>query len=163
MWACIEHSRAALYPWLPWVPFVTDADTAYRFADTSAIDWDHGRAVRFAIRENATHAMLGVVGLESVQHAHKNADLGYWLRSDCARRGYMSEAGAMLLRWAFARLAIHRVRVAAATSNHASLGVIRNLGFRYEGLARQAEFCADRWLDHAIFSMLETDRIDPAK
>ena len=48
-------------------------------------------------------------------------------------------------------------RVAAATDNHASLSVIRRLGFRFEGIARQAEKCAGRWLDHAIFGMIVTD------
>ena len=51
----------------------------------------------------------------------------------------------------------HRVRVAAATDNHASLSVIGRLGFRFEGIARQAEWCDGRWLDHATFGMLATD------
>jgi ribosomal-protein-serine acetyltransferase len=50
------------------------------------------------------------------------------------------------------------VRVAAATDNHASLSVIGRLGFHFEGIARQAERCHGRWLDHAVFSMLVTDR-----
>jgi len=61
------------------------------------------------------------------------------------------------VQWAFGQLSAHRVRVAAATDNHASLGVIRRLGFRFEGIAREAERCHGRWLDHAVFSMLSTD------
>ena len=41
------------------------------------------------------------------------------------------------------------MRVAAATDNFASLGVIRRLGFHFEGIAREAERCQGRWLDHA--------------
>jgi ribosomal-protein-serine acetyltransferase len=56
----------------------------------------------------------------------------------------------------------HRVRVAAATDNHASLSVISRLGFRFEGIARQAEWCDGRWLDHSVFALLVTDlRGDP--
>jgi ribosomal-protein-serine acetyltransferase len=51
----------------------------------------------------------------------------------------------------------HRVRVAAATDNHPSLAVIRRLGFKFEGIARQAERCNGRWLDHAVFALLVTD------
>jgi ribosomal-protein-serine acetyltransferase len=31
------------------------------------------------------------------------------------------------------------------------------MGFRFEGVAREAEFVASRWLDHAVFAKLETD------
>ena len=57
----------------------------------------------------------------------------------------------------FGTLNAHRIRVAAATDNHASLGVIRRLGFRFEGIAREAERCQGRWLDHALFALLATD------
>jgi ribosomal-protein-serine acetyltransferase len=69
----------------------------------------------------------------------------------------MTEAGRAVLDWAFGPVNAHRVRVAAATDNHASLGVIGRLGFRFEGIARQAERCNGRWLDHAVFALLVTD------
>jgi ribosomal-protein-serine acetyltransferase len=69
----------------------------------------------------------------------------------------MTEAGRAVLEWAFGSVNAHRVRVAAATDNHQSLAVIRRLGFRFEGIARQAERCNGRWLDHAVFALLVTD------
>ena len=50
-----------------------------------------------------------------------------------------------------------KLSVAAATDNVASLGVIRKLGFRFEGIAREAERCQGRWLDHALFALLAAD------
>ena len=38
-----------------------------------------------------------------------------------------------------------------------SLAVIGRLGFRFEGIAREAEWCDGRWLDHAVFALLATD------
>ena len=69
----------------------------------------------------------------------------------------MTEAARAVVEWAFMTLGAHRVRVAAATDNHRSLGVIARLGFRFEGVARQAERCHGRWLDHAVFALLSTD------
>jgi len=157
LWTAVEGSRAHLEPWLPWVPFNSDADASYRYAEASAVDWDHGRACRFSIRDRKTRALYGVVGLEVFAHLHQSAELGYWLSKDVTGRGIMTEACRHLLTWAFSRLNLHRVRVAAATDNHASLGVIRRLGFRFEGLAREAERCNGRWLDHAVFALLVTD------
>ena len=157
LWASVDGSRAHLEPWLPWVPFNTDAEASYRYADASATDWDHARACRFTIRDRGSRAFLGVVGLEAFAHLHLSVELGYWLRLDATRRGIMTEASKAVLQWAFTKVNVHRGRVAAATDNHASLAVIRRLGFRFEGIAREAERCNGRWLDHAIFALLATD------
>src|SRR3984885_8630284 len=141
LWLAVDSSRAHLEAWLPWVPFNTDLDASWRYCEASASDWDHSRALRFSIRERGNRRFLGVVGLESLAHLHQSAELGYWLRLDAARRGYMTEAA----------------RVAAATDNVASLGVIRKLAFRFEGIAREAERCQGRWLDHALFAVLSSD------
>ena len=161
MWAAVEVSRAHLEPWLPWVPYTFDFDTTHRYADASSSDWDLGRATRFAIRERTTRRFVGVVGLEAFSHMHQSAELGYWLRLDAAGRGYMTEAAGQVVSWAFSQLRAHRLRVAASTENHASLGVIRRLGFRFEGIAREAERCHGRWLDHAVFALLATDTRTP--
>jgi ribosomal-protein-serine acetyltransferase len=158
LWAAVEQGREHLEPWLSWVPFNTDLEASRRYTDACASDWDHGRACRFSIRERSpARRFLGVVGLESLAHLHENAELGYWLRVDAVGQGYMTEAARTVVTWAFSRLNAHRVRVAAATDNHASLAVIRRLGFRFEGIARQAERCQGRWLDHAVFALLSSD------
>ena len=72
-------------------------------------------------------------------------------------RGLMTEAAQACLAFAFDTVGAHRVRVAAATENHPSLRVIERLGFRYEGRAREAEWVGGRWVDHAVFAILETD------
>jgi ribosomal-protein-serine acetyltransferase len=159
LWAAIDDSRGELGRWLPWVAFSSDRDWPLRYAEASAQDWDNARACRFTIRERSTRRLVGVVGLETLVHLHQNAELGYWLRTDATGKGYMTEAARLVVKWAFRKLGAHRVRVAAATDNHGSLAVIRRLGFRFEGIARQAERVAGRWLDHAVWGMLATDGI----
>ena len=157
LWTTVDASRAHLEPWLPWVPFNIDLDSSGRYAEASAADWDAARACRFSIRERSSRRFLGVIGLEAFAHLHESAELGYWLRMDACGKGLMTEAGRAVLEWAFGPVNAHRVRVAPATDNHASLSVIRRLGFKFEGIARQAERCNGRWLDHAVFALLVTD------
>jgi ribosomal-protein-serine acetyltransferase len=157
LWIAIDGSRAHLEPWLPWVPFNTDAEASYRYSDASSSDWDQGRACRFTIRHRSTRALLGVIGLEAFAHLHQSVELGYWLRKDATGQGVMTEAARLVLAWAFGNMGAHRVRVAAATDNRASLAVIGRLGFHFEGIARGAERCHGRWLDHAVFGLLDSD------
>jgi ribosomal-protein-serine acetyltransferase len=163
LWLAVEVSRADLEKWLPWVPFTPDLEAMRRYTMAAMADWDGHRACRFVIRAPSTHRLLGVVGIESLTNLHANGDLGYWLRSDATGAGLMTEAARLVLTWAFGPLGAHRIRVAASTENHASLGVIRRLGFRFEGIARQAEFCHHRWLDHAVFARLASDPGPPPK
>lgn len=153
----IQQSKAALERWLPWVPFTHDAESVLQYTEASAADWDAGRACRFAIRERTTHVFMGVVGIESWQPLHDSGDLGYWLATSACGNGYMTEAARAVLGFAFQRAKAHRVRVAAGTDNHASLAVIRRLGFHFEGVARHAEQVQGRWIDHALFGLLVSD------
>lgn len=157
LWLAVNGSRKQLEKWLPWVPYQSDPQTAGLFAEACAGDWDAGRAVRFVIRERVHRSFAGVVGLEACVHMHRSCELGYWLRNESTGRGLMTEAARATVEFAFKQLGAHRVRVAAATDNHRSLQVIAKLGFRYEGLARGAEWCDGRWLDHSVFALLATD------
>lgn len=157
LWRAVESCRSYLEPWLPWVPFQTSLEASRLYAESSVQDWNYGRAIRFGIRERPSRKFLGVVSMEGLHHLNLSGELGYWIRKDVAGRGLMTEAAGTVVRWTFHTLGAHRVRVAAATDNHASLGVISRLGFHFEGIARQAEFVAGRWLDHAVFARLASD------
>jgi len=155
LWQIVCSSRTWLQPWLPWVPLQKNAESSLRFVEASAADWDCGRAARFGIRERLGGTLLGVVGLEACVQMHRSCDLGYWLRHEASQKGLMSEAASACVDFGFRTMCLHRVRVAAATINHPSLRVISRLGFQFEGIARHAEWCDGRWLDHAVFAILD--------
>lgn len=157
LWEAVDGSRWHLERWLPWVPFNNTLEASQRYAEACAADWDAGRAVRLAIRDRKTRELYGVVGLDSCVHLHRSCELGYWLRREATGRGLMTEAAQACVDFAITSMGVHRIRCAAATDNYASLRVIARLGFRFEGVARQAEFVGTRWLDHAVFAKLSTD------
>lgn len=157
LWEAVESSRDELARWLPWVPYNNSPSTSQRYAEACAADWDNGRALRFAIRDNTSQQLLGVVSLDNCVHLHRNCDLGYWLQTPATGAGLMTEAANLCLAFAFDDLALRRVRCAAASDNHRSLRIIARLGFHFEGISRQAEFVGGRWVDHAVFSRLATD------
>jgi ribosomal-protein-serine acetyltransferase len=157
LWEAVDSSRWHLERWLPWVPYNNNPEASLRYAEACAVDWDAGRAMRFAIRDKGSRHLLGVVGLDACVHLHRSCELGYWLRRDAVGRGLMTEAALALVDFGFTRVGLHRIRCAAATDNIPSLRVIQRLGFHFEGIARQAELVGSRWLDHALFARLASD------
>lgn len=157
LWEAIDESREYLAPWLPWVAYTNDELTTGRFVIGSIADWDSARAIRLVIRSAASGALLGLVSLEQCSRLHRKASLGYWLRQSAQGHGVMTEAAATLVNRAFTEFFAHRIEVAAATTNYKSLAVIHRLGFHFEGIERQAEYCRQRWLDHAKFSLIASD------
>jgi ribosomal-protein-serine acetyltransferase len=157
LWRAVDASRGELSLWLPWVPYNTSPSSSQRYAESCAEDWDLGRSLRFGIRANDNAELRGIVSLDNLVHLHRNCDLGYWLASDVVGHGFMTEAASLCLGFAFATLGLRRVRCAVARDNGKSLAVVKRLGFRLEGVARQAEFVGGRWVDHAVFSRLDTD------
>ncbi len=156
-WSSVSSAREALEPWLPWVPFTDSLQACQRYVRACAVDWDAGRALRFALRSLHDQQLVGVVSFDHCNHHHRTAELGYWLHPSCWGRGWLTQAARAAVDFALRRAGFHRIRCAVATTNQASLAVVARLGFQPEGIARQAEWVQGRWVDHAVFSRLATD------
>ena len=70
-----------------------------------------------------------------------------------ARRGYMTEALALVLRRAFGPLRLHRVEANIQPGNRASIALVRRAGFRREGLSRRYLKIGGRWRDHERWAL----------
>ena len=91
-----------------------------------------------ALELKSTRQFIGLVGFKDVNHFAGTGSLGYWLGLPYHRQGLMSEAVAALIDFAFAELKLRRIDVCAFTENRASNGLIKKLGFTYEGKARKS-------------------------
>lgn len=88
------------------------------------------------------------------------AHLGYTLAPDHQGNGYAVEAAGALVDAVFARTEVHRVVASLDPENHASMRVLEQLGFRYEGTARSAEPIRGEWVDDMRFALLRADRAE---
>lgn len=103
--------------------------------------------------ENATR-LAGVINLSGIQRGpFQNSYLGYWIDQACAGRGYVPEAVALVLRFAFEEADLHRVQVAIIPRNHASRRVVEKLGLREEGMAERYLQINGVWEDHIRYAM----------
>lgn len=103
-------------------------------------------------------ALVGVFNFsEIVRGAFHSAYLGYYAFAPHAGGGYMSDALAQALDFAFRTLKLHRVEVNVQPGNTRSLSLVRRSGFVHEGYSRRYVKIAGRWRDHVRFAMLVED------
>lgn len=87
----------------------------------------------------------------------QSAYLGYHIGAEFARQGYMTEALALMLRYVFGKLKLHRVEANIQPGNVASLALVQRAGFVKEGFSRRYLKIGGRWRDHERWTLLVED------
>jgi ribosomal-protein-serine acetyltransferase len=156
LYALVDRNRKHLEPWLPWVPATTGPPAILDFIRVTRRQLADNDGIQLAIVD-ARGAIAGVVGFHRVDWANRATSIGYWLAADRQGRGLMTAAVRALVDHAFDVWGLHRVEIAAAVGNTRSRAVPERLGFRAEGVRRDAERHGDRYLDLVVYAMLAPD------
>jgi ribosomal-protein-alanine N-acetyltransferase len=117
----------------PWVQPFTDAE--------GFDDWFSGLAtdarVSLLARDAFSGGIVGVFNLSQIfMRGFRNAYLGYYGMVGFARRGLMTEALRLTIRYAFDEIGLHRLEANIQPANLASIALVRRVGFRKEGFLR---------------------------
>lgn len=159
-WAQLRaESRAFLTPWEPtWAPDELTRNAYRRRLRRYSRDAREGFGYAFFIFRREDHRLLGGMTLSNVRRGvTQSCSLGYWMGQHYAGNGYMTDGVRALLGFVFNDLGLHRLEAACLPSNERSKGVLRSVGFREEGLARQYLKIDGAWRDHLLFAMLASD------
>ncbi|MFG1784914.1 MULTISPECIES: GNAT family N-acetyltransferase [Rhodococcus] len=88
-----------------------------------------------------------------VRGALRSAWIGYWVTREVGGQGVATAAVALGLDHSFGALGLHRVEATVRPENLASQAVLRNVGFREEGLLRRYLDVDGAWRDHLLVAM----------
>ena len=153
----IEISLEDLSPWLPWVED-SDRGVSQRFVRESVGAWADRRAYDFTVRTIAElDRHLGNVSIWSTSHQNAIGEVGYWIRSDETGNGYATEATTRAVQIGFEEMGLHKVQLRIALGNTRSERIAGGGGFVHEGVLRDEGKVGNRWLDHSVWSMLESE------
>jgi len=83
--------------------------------------------------------------------------LGFILHPDHRGKGYTTEAVKLIVDYLFRSKNIVRVQAECNPKNKASVRVLENAGFTYEGLKRKVIFIQGEYMDSAIYSILRDE------
>ena len=95
----------------------------------------------------------GEINLSSIQRGpFQSCYVGYWIDEGHAGNSYTPEALAVVLKYAFEDLNLHRVQVAIIPRNTSSRRVVEKLSLREEGIAERYLEINGEWEDHIRYA-----------
>jgi ribosomal-protein-serine acetyltransferase len=151
LYAVVAESREHLSRWMPWAAGQTlDATLEFiRQARKQAAD-------NLGFQRAMIHQgrIVGTIGFHRVDWEHRLTSLGYWIAQDAQGRGVVTRSVRTLTDHAFDAWLLNRVEIRAGVENLRSRAIPERLGFVQEGVLREAELVGDRFVDHAVYSML---------
>ncbi len=155
LWRATQASIRELRSWLTWANGPT-MEATRTFAERSPALWREGREHPFVVVEDGE--IVGAVALHVPYPQRGMGELGYWVRTDRAGRGVCTEAARAAVEFGFEAIGLYRIELRAGVENLASQRVAEKLGFKREGLLREAGWVAAGYQDMHLFGLLASER-----
>jgi [ribosomal protein S5]-alanine N-acetyltransferase len=138
----------------PWVDPPSSRERFYAYVKNRQGLTDDG----FLICDVPAGRIVGVVNVNNiVRGLFQSAYLGYYVGAAFAGHGYMTEGLALVVRYAFTELALHRLEANIQPPNVASIALVRKCGFRREGFSPRYLQAGGQWQDHERWARLCDD------
>jgi ribosomal-protein-serine acetyltransferase len=152
IFAVVDRERQYLREWLPWVDLTTDSDYTANFIRNSLEQFARGEGLAAGVWVDDEYA--GSIGTHKIDSLNRKVEIGYWIASEYQGRGIMTAACRALIHHCFGEWSLNRVEIHCATGNEKSCAIPKRLGFRFEGVLRQAQLVNGAYLDINVYSML---------
>ena len=157
IFGAVRESLAELVPWMAWShPDYERIETAEWVRSTRQA-WANDTEYSFAIVDAANGTILGTCGLNAVDRVNRWANLGYWVRTGCTRRGIATRAATLVAEFGFRDLGLDRIEIMVATPNEPSQRVAAKLGTTREGVLRRRLRIGATSYDAVVFSLVRDD------
>jgi [ribosomal protein S5]-alanine N-acetyltransferase len=138
----------------PWVQNFTDAPGFDEWFDGLIVD----PRVSLIAREAVSGGIVGVINFSQIfLRGFRSAYVGFYGMAAFARRGLMTEALRLAMRYAFDEIGLHRVEANIQPANAASIALVRRVGFQREGFSPRYLRIAGDWRDHERWAMLRDE------
>ncbi len=160
----VAEDREALLPWLPWAAKEhASVDESAQIINRFTRDRNFPESLDFVmgIFEREGGEVIGGTGIHRIIPEDLTGEIGYWVRGSRQRQGYCTEAVAALITAGFDAWGFRRIKICCSNLNKGSVGVLENLGLRFEGEEREARWLPGvGWDNHRTYAVLadEWDR-----
>ncbi len=150
-----DRNREYLRAWLPWVDANRTVEDRKKFIRGALKQFAENNGFTAGIWHEGR--LAGVIGYHSIDWENRTTAVGYWIGEEYQGQGLVTAACRALVDHAFEELGLNRVSIACATENKKSCAIPERLGFRREGVVRQAEWLYDHFVDHVVYATLASE------
>ncbi len=157
LFVAVRESKRELGRWLSWCHANYSIADARAWVESRDAAWEKGEAYSFVVFDRKTKALVGGVGLNRIDHLHKVANLGYWIRTRETRRGAATAATILAARFGIEKLGLNRIEILVAVENIASHRVAEKVGAKREGYLRRRLLLQGKSHDAIIYSLIAED------
>ena len=133
----ILESLEELKPWMPFAQTMPTLEGSERFAREGRIDFLNRRQLYLRIFNKNTGDFIGASGLHRINWELRNFEIGYWVRSTCAGKGYITEAVNGITDFAIRELEANRLEIRCSARNTKSAAVAERAGYTLDGILRK--------------------------
>ncbi|MEM1263917.1 MAG: GNAT family protein [Pseudomonadota bacterium] len=147
--------------------FDTTGNLPYPYRKADAIElveraethWAEQTALHAIVADRDSGAVRGYALLR-FDAGFNTAELGYWIGTAFAGRGLATEAAAAVVDYGFGTLAMCRLEAQYLSRNSESGRVLEKLGFKQEGLLREASYKHGYGEDLIVAGLLRHEWLD---
>jgi ribosomal-protein-serine acetyltransferase len=151
----VNANRLHLRQWLPWVDYMQTVEDFDAFIAMSQKREAAGTDIGCMILYNDEPA--GRIGIYDINRQNSIGAIGYWLGEAFSGKGIATKACRELVDYAFTTLGLNRAEIKCGTGNYPSQAIAERLGFKKEGVLRQAELLHGNYIDLYLYSMLKAE------
>lgn len=151
----IDSSREILREWLPWLDDTTSVLDSKQFIENAF--QLYAEKVALTVGIFFSNELVGIAGFNTFDWRNRIGSIGYWLGKDVQGKGIMTRSVRAFIDYGFQSLELNRIEIRAAYANYKSRAIPERLGFKQEGIIRQAEWLYDHYVDHVVYGMLANE------
>lgn len=136
LFMAINSNRQHLAPWLNWVHQTTKPEHSLKFIADSQHEARMQQSLKLGIFRN--NKIVGGIGMHNWDHKVRKADIGYWVIQPEEGNGIVTRSAKRLIEFLFTSTDLNKLEIRFSVMNKKSAQVSERLGFRIEGILRQA-------------------------
>ena len=119
--------------------------------------YSNKEGINWIIRKKDTLNVIGYIGYWRMIRKNVRAEIGYALKPEYWGNGYLQEALTKVIEFGFKEFCLHSIEGNVNPANLSSIKLLEKLGFKKEAYFREDYLFNGKFLDTAIYSLLETD------
>jgi RimJ/RimL family protein N-acetyltransferase len=153
----VRESFNELHPFMHWCHPEYSLEDSRSYLELCEQAWEDGIEYGFTVLNPSDRSLLGLCGINHINHMILFGNLGYWIRTGRAGQGAATRATKLLARFGFEKLGLRRLEIVVDLHNPASLRVAEKAGAVREGVLRNRIRHHDEFRDAVMFSLIPGD------